>query len=114
MLKKVRYTADPDRFRKATKSWTEKHPLRHVQQRYKISPNEYEAMLKAQNGRCAICGVARPPQARRLAVDHCHATGRRRGLLCGACNIGIGLFRDDIHRLLKAVSYLLNYQEKIA
>ena len=60
--------------------------------------------------RCAICGD--PPKAdKRLSLDHDHATGLDRGLLCQPCNIGLGQFRDDPHRLLSAVVYLLPHLE---
>lgn len=49
-----------------------------------LSPDEYEALLEAQGGVCAICG--NPPAKRRLSVDHDHATGKVRGLLCFRCN----------------------------
>jgi len=66
---------------------------------------EYDALLIAQDGRCAICRA--PPSPRRaLAVDHCHVTHRVRGLLCDRCNLGIGLFGDSPSALRSAASYL--------
>ena len=62
-------------------------------------------MLGAQNGRCAICG--RPEtEAGGLAVDHCHATGKVRGLLCTLCNTALGKFRDRTDILRAAIRYL--------
>ena len=49
-----------------------------------VSDDEYERLLEAQEGGCAICG--NPPKTRRLHVDHNHRTGRVRGLLCFRCN----------------------------
>src|SRR4051812_17892870 len=71
-----------------------------------VSDEEYERLLASQNHGCAICG--RGPQGRkqRLCVDHCHAVGHVRGLLCDACNRGIGLLGDDIDRLNRAIAYL--------
>jgi hypothetical protein len=69
-----------------------------------ITVQEYYALKEKQNGKCAICGLAFG--RRRLAIDHDHATGRVRGLLCVLCNSGIGHFRDDKTRLLAAIEYL--------
>jgi recombination endonuclease VII len=52
--------------------------------KYDLSPEQYEFMLRMQNGVCAIC--EKPPKAMRLAVDHDHGDGRVRGLLCFLCN----------------------------
>ncbi len=72
---------------------------------YGLSSREYTGMLEAQGGLCAICG--NPPQAGGvLAVDHCHAGGHVRGLLCRGCNTGLGHFRDNPELLRKAVDYL--------
>ena len=59
-----------------------------------------------QGGKCAICGTQYVLGLKRLALDHCHETGRIRGLLCGSCNRGLGLFRDNPERLRKAIEYL--------
>lgn len=68
-------------------------------------------MHTAQGGVCAICG--RPEtckhkdgRTRRLAVDHCHATGKVRALLCAACNNGIGRFEENIENIRRAIAYL--------
>jgi len=71
---------------------------------YRMEPEEYEAMVKLQNGACAICG--RTEEKRRLSVDHCHQTGKVRGLLCNTCNAGLGNFRDAIAHLQAAIRYL--------
>lgn len=69
--------------------------------RYGITYEQYEALFKAQRGLCALCG--KRPAA---DVDHDHKTHIVRGLLCRACNVGLGLFREDAQLLLKAISYL--------
>jgi hypothetical protein len=73
--------------------------------RYGITTDHYAALLARQGGTCAIC--KRPPSARRLAVDHCHTTGKVRGLLCSPCNVSLGQFGDDPRRLVEAAKYLL-------
>jgi len=69
-----------------------------------ITWDEYEALEKAQGGRCAICGEI--PENQRLSVDHCHESGKIRGLLCQPCNLGLGSFKDDKELLGKAKAYL--------
>lgn len=71
-----------------------------------ISKEHYAQMLEDQNGCCAICGKHRSQLKQRLRVDHDHATGAVRGLLCPSCNGGLGHFRDSIAFLTKAVDYL--------
>lgn len=79
---------------------------------YGITVDDYLKMHDAQNGVCAICGNPetsvdnKTKKVRRLAVDHCHDRKHIRGLLCSACNTGIGLFGDNIATLLSAVEYL--------
>lgn len=61
---------------------------------------------------CAICGKAE--EGRRLARDHCHTSGIRRGDLCSKCNMGLGLFNDNPTLLRDAARYLVHYGKKIA
>lgn len=73
-----------------------------------ITLSEYRMMHEAQRGMCAICGKTKDDDARKfsLAVDHCHKTGKIRGLLCLHCNVGIGKFGDDHALMERAVNYL--------
>ncbi|MCO7221525.1 endonuclease VII domain-containing protein [Klenkia sp. PcliD-1-E] len=73
----------------------------HLKRRYGITAVDADAMLQAQGGLCAICKAARAAH-----VDHDHATGAVRALLCFNCNGGLGQFRDDPAVLRAAVAYL--------
>lgn len=73
---------------------------------YGISLLQYELMLKAQNNSCKICLISKDSLKRDLAVDHCHKTGKIRGLLCNNCNVGIGNFKDSKELLINAIQYL--------
>lgn len=67
-------------------------------------------LLEQQNGRCAICKTKDPSSRRKsssyFCVDHCHFTGKVRGLLCSPCNSALGFFKDKKENLLEAISYL--------
>lgn len=65
---------------------------------------EYDRLFELQGGVCAVCKTS--PHGKRLAVDHCHDTGRIRGLLCSNCNLGIGLLGDTAKALSLALDYL--------
>jgi hypothetical protein len=69
--------------------------------KYGISDVEYQKMFDKQGGRCLICDEAVP-----LVVDHCHTSGRIRGLLCGNCNKGIGNLQESVANLERAIAYL--------
>ena len=77
-----------------------------LKKKYGITYAEYEKMLTEQKGLCAICGKTEPTENRRLAVDHCHRTGKVRSLLCGKCNKAIGLLDDDPELMKKAIEYM--------
>lgn len=82
----------------------------HLKQTYGITIEDYDDILGDQGNGCAICGMTPEDNGRRLDVDHCHSTGKVRGLLCHACNLGIGKFRDDPILLISASKYLLEYE----
>ncbi len=69
-------------------------------------------MFRAQGGLCAICRSSRPThgQERALQVDHCHASGRIRGLLCRDCNMTLGVMKDDVLRIRALADYLERYR----
>ncbi|MFJ6621096.1 endonuclease VII domain-containing protein [Kitasatospora sp. NPDC091335] len=71
--------------------------------KYGLDRAEIGALWESQGRRCAICRTA---FASRFVVDHCHATGATRGLLCSNCNTALGLFADEAERLRAAASYL--------
>ena len=77
---------------------------------YGTSSAEFDAELAAQGGVCAICGLAPwvddPARTARPCRDHDHETGRKRGIVCFACNLGLGKFGDDVTRLRAAVAYM--------
>lgn len=79
---------------------------------YGISLQDWEALFAAQEGACAICGDTEMPIDIRtgkpfmLAIDHDHATGKLRELLCPLCNNGLGCFKDSVSRLHLAIAYL--------
>lgn len=85
---------------------------------YGITAEQYQAMLEAQQGLCAICGQPETSRGckgkpKDLSVDHDHATGRIRGLLCGHCNSGLGHFRDRPDRLMAAIDYLRKHANRL-
>jgi hypothetical protein len=75
---------------------------------YGMSLDDYDKMLAEQNGCCKVCGssTSQTQRTEHFFVDHCHATGKVRGLLCIKCNAGIGNFCDDISKLEAAIRYL--------
>lgn len=94
-----RYQRDPDVFRRT-----------RLIREFGITLEQYQLMFAEQDGKCAIC---RKPckSGRQLAVDHCHDTGKVRGLLCMNCNRAIGWLEDDVDRLMAAAAYILSYQD---
>jgi len=69
--------------------------------RYNLTPEQYSDLLNKQNGVCAVC-----QEEKKLHIDHCHETGKVRGLLCPECNHGLGNFKDSIKLLENAIGYL--------
>lgn len=78
---------------------------RSLKYRYGLTPEDLLHMHELQNGVCAIC-FSLPKEGRNLDVDHCHETGKIRGLLCNNCNRGLGHLQDSKEILEKAISYL--------
>ena len=81
---------------------------RHYQIKYGITVEEYNNMLNAQDGICAICGVDRI--GRNMPVDHDHQTGEIRAILCGNCNRGLGMFMDNPQTLRLAADYIEKFK----
>jgi len=130
VINRERYARNHDRYQATQRAWWEANrerinagrrefKSRHTYQswvarlkkRGGLTPEDYWRILDAQGGGCALCGTHDPGKAggseeRVFAVDHCHATGRVRGLLCHNCNRGLGYFRDHPGVLVKAAEYV--------
>ncbi len=96
----------------------EKTQNRIMWRKYGTNLLDYALMLLATGNKCTICGQLETAQHTRnknkksvLSIDHCHKTGRVRGVLCQNCNHGIGNFRDDPGLLQKAIDYLKKSNE---
>lgn len=78
-----------------------------VKGKYGLTEGEYAALLERSGGLCEICGrVPSEVSKKGVCVDHCHDSGRVRGILCAPCNMGIGHLRDDPEVLRAAIGYL--------
>ena len=74
----------------------------HLKMKYGLTEAEVSEMFAAQNFACAVCFE----QIEKPHIDHCHTTGKVRGLLCGRCNRALGLFRENPTIVQAAVDYL--------
>jgi hypothetical protein len=96
---RARRAADPERAR-----------ANRVRKLFGLTQEEQYALLDAQGHACAICrrGVrfASADWFEIACFDHCHSTGKARGILCSECNIGVGKFANDPERLAEAARYL--------
>lgn len=93
--------SNPDKYQKSVSDmrWVAK------KRRYGISKDDFLEMLYLQNNSCSICKIQIDESAH---IDHCHSTGKVRGLLCSNCNKGLGMFKDNIDILKSAIEYLEN------
>ncbi len=96
-IRKERYHNDPVKARN-----------RDLKRRYGITLDDYDRILVLQNNKCAICNSTSSGKKNNkyFVVDHCHTTGKIRGLLCHGCNVGMGHLQDDVELLEKAIAYL--------
>lgn len=95
-----------EKLKESQKKYKAKDPLKHRIAKYKLTTEQYTEMLLDQDNQCKVCleHFVKTP-----CVDHCHTTGRIRGLLCNLCNVGLGAFLDSPKRLKQATQYLRRY-----
>lgn len=103
MANRVHRNLKMKEWRKNNKRYTKHHDLKTA---FGITLNDYEMMLTAQNDTCKICKRPASLSKRKLAVDHCHVTGKVRGLLCSNCNTALGLVKDSTQVLNDMINYL--------
>lgn len=112
MPDKKYYEANKERLKESNKKYYKEHYVKEVhaaKQRIKnfgVTQEEYDRMLEAQNGVCAVCGGSN--KGKGLCVDHDHITGKVRGLLCHKCNLALGMAEDNLETLKNLVTYLLH------
>lgn len=94
-----------------SKQWRKDNPglekNNYLKTRYGITLEDFNVLLEKQNNCCAICKKSVDENKQGLSVDHCHKTGKVRGLLCSHCNFVIGYAKDSIERLQSIINYLL-------
>lgn len=106
-----RYRTDPEyraRCVAAVRKYQTSHPPRN--KNHGLPRDDIQAILEAQGNVCAICKS--PDPGHKWHGDHDHTTGQFRGVLCQRCNMGLGLFGDDVDRIAAAVAYLQMPREK--
>lgn len=84
----------------------EKAWVREMFKAFNLTKDQYFSMFKKQKGKCGICKKHQRELKKRLAVDHCHDSGKIRGLLCALCNSTIGMLGDNKKSILKVIKYL--------
>lgn len=94
--------ANSDKVLKTRRAYTAQRAAQQRRARYGITEEQYQEMLVSQEGKCAICSRV----LQRPHVDHDHATGHVRGLLCDNCNRGIGHLQENTEVLAAAIKYL--------
>jgi len=95
-------------------NWRKENPQKYregwfksnIKANYGITLEYYNHILSSQGGKCAICGSPSNGNRWRLYIDHCHKTGKVRGLLCYNCNFGIGNLKDDEEIIESALNYI--------
>lgn len=100
---KAKRAVDPEGVKRAARL----NKRNQVLKRYGITPEQVNEMGEAQGWKCAICttDILDAPH-----IDHDHATGKVRQLLCLHCNVGLGHFQDSVEILEKAIAYLKKHQ----
>lgn len=105
-----------DLYNAGARAWGQANPERRytheIKRRYGCTLEQYNAMLTAQGGACAICSKLHNPAEKRgrLYVDHCHKSGKVRALLCRGCNSMLGYALDDTRVLAEAIAYLTRHK----
>lgn len=78
-------------------------PTWHRGRKYGLTPEQVDTLIEGVGGKCEICKTV-PEKG--LVIDHCHSTGKVRGMLCQQCNSVLGMAKDDINVLTEAIRYL--------
>lgn len=101
---------NPEKRKETTKKYRDANPSKIknlvLKDRYNITIDDYNLILKIQDNKCAVCYIDKNSLKRDLDVDHNHITNKVRGLLCGKCNKALGLLNDSVFILENLITYL--------
>jgi hypothetical protein len=115
-LRKETYKKNPGKYAAKQAEYRRNNPEKVAavkrKQAFGITAEQYDALLIAQNNSCAICTTHQSELKFRLAVDHCHATGRIRGLLCPHCNVALGHLKEDVNLMNAMIQYTLKHKKQ--
>lgn len=107
---------NPQKYLRKDYAWRKKNKAKvalyaeraRIKKKFGLTWEQYQSLILAQDNKCEIC--LKPPFGKRskakLHLDHCHTTGKRRGLICGQCNTALGMVNDSRDILLRMISYL--------
>ena len=114
---KAYYRKNRTRLREKTKLWQRANRAKCTaySRPYRLKKlgwtvEEYDSAFLEQGGKCALCGVHESELVRALSADHCHKTLKKRRLLCGKCNLALGLSKEDPNLLRKMAEYIESFQ----
>lgn len=103
--REVWYIKNKDKQIKASNNWKKENKYKVLSYTYNTSENTIKELFHNFNNKCGICNK----EIIRGNIDHCHISGKLRGILCKKCNLGLGLFFDNKEFLQKAIDYLNKY-----
>jgi hypothetical protein len=114
---------NPEKVKESGKKWRDENREYNIgrqrayqlKSKYNMTEDDYNIMYTAQEGRCAICSTDTPTGKWKVfAIDHCHESGKIRGLLCNECNRGMGLLKDSVAIVKATLQYLLSHKKETA
>jgi hypothetical protein len=111
--KRRHYEKNKDKIDQKAKDWYENNKERYVNnallRKYGVTLEQYNLLREQQNFSCAICEEREDVVGKKLVVDHSHATGRIRKLLCAKCNVGLGMLKDSPDIMERAAKYVRDH-----
>lgn len=111
---------NPEKYREREKKYKKRNwaklSVHESLRKLGLTNEQFILMNEKQQKKCAICGreerrIGRGGEIARLAIDHCHISGKIRGLLCHACNVALGSFEDNIEIIKSAIQYLEKHSQ---
>ena len=108
----IRRYKQTDKYKATQQAWRLSHQGQRsilksrLKTKFGITLEDYDNLHIKHNNSCALCNTPESELLTKLCIDHCHTTNKVRGLLCDACNVAIGLLKDDKTLLTKAIKYL--------